>query len=125
MSCTGEHNYCLTKGIKTDDIVYTIYTDETRTTLFDLTGYTALMRVKSKPTGGTTLFSLATGGDGITLGGAAGTITVQILGNETSALTGDKGYYDIKLIPAASTGYDHRVYIRGQITFNELISTVS
>jgi len=60
----------------------------------NLTGYTARMKMKNKH-GGTTLVSL-TEADGLTLGGALGTILVTISDTLTATLSGS-GVYDLEV----------------------------
>ena len=64
----------------------------------DLTSYTARMKLKSAY-GGTTLVSL-TDTDGLTLGGALGTIAIVIADTLTATLAGTshtKGVYDLEV----------------------------
>ncbi len=63
----------------------------------NLTGYTARLKVRPAIDSSTVLISLADG-SGITLGGAAGTITVSISATDTAALTAMLGVYDLELI---------------------------
>jgi hypothetical protein len=63
--------------------------------LVDLTGYTAAMKVRAKPTS-TALLSL-TSGAGITLGGPAGTIRIAITATQTLLLNDGWHVYDLLL----------------------------
>jgi len=68
--------------------------------LVNLTGYTARMKVKTTY-GGTQLLSI-TSSDSITLGGAAGTITINVPAATTAALTAPaEGVYDLELVSGA------------------------
>lgn len=64
----------------------------------NLTGYTASMKVKQ---GQTTLFTL-TSGDGITLGGTAGTISLSYSATNTALLTPGTADYDLLLTSGTS-----------------------
>ncbi len=68
--------------------------------LWDLTGYTARMKVRQTVgAADPPLLSLATGGTGITLGGAAGTVAIAVTNAQTAALTfTSPGVYDLELI---------------------------
>jgi hypothetical protein len=65
----------------------------------DLTNYSA--RLKARPTkgSGTVLVNLTDGG-GITLGGAAGTITLAVTAATTAAYDFLRAYYDLELVDA-------------------------
>jgi len=63
----------------------------------NLTGYAARMQIRSDYNSDETLVSL-TDSSGITLGGAAGTIEIQIADTVTQTLTSQKGVYDLELI---------------------------
>lgn len=67
-------------------------------TLINLTGYTARMQVRSKKTSSTTLEDFTTENGGITLGGIAGTITINKSATDTAAISYSKGVYDLELI---------------------------
>lgn len=60
----------------------------------DLTSYTA--RAKMKTPSGTEIASL-TDADGLTLGGAAGTIAMELSADATAAMTFEIGVWDLEL----------------------------
>lgn len=69
--------------------------------LENLTGWTALMKIRTSPYGsgsnpGTVLLTL-TDGSGITLGGAAGTVIIGITHAQTLALLFGTFWYDLML----------------------------
>lgn len=66
----------------------------------NLTGYTARMQVRYKLADAVPLLSFTTENGAITLGGAAGTISVVGTATQTDALTVKKGVYDLELVSA-------------------------
>jgi hypothetical protein len=77
----------------------TVTWTDSNDTPINLTGYTARMKLKSD-FGGTALVSL-TETDGLTLGGASGTIAISISPTLTGALCDTepkKGVYDLELV---------------------------
>lgn len=48
------------------------------------------------------ILELATGGDGITLGGSAGTITITIAADVTQEIEETEGVYDLELISGST-----------------------
>jgi hypothetical protein len=65
----------------------------------DLTGYTARMPVRAK-SDGTLLLEPTTENGQITLGGAAGTIDIELDEDVTAALPVKNGRHNLELIPA-------------------------
>ena len=64
----------------------------------NLTGYTARLQVRTSYAATSTILSL-TSSSGITLGGAAGTITITVSATDTAALTAPWiGVYDLELV---------------------------
>jgi len=65
----------------------------------DLTGYTARMQLRQYKSSGAVILELTTGADGrIALGGAAGTITLEVDADDTAEVTTDEGVYDLELV---------------------------
>lgn len=79
----GTFNIKIEKGA-TYNRVITWYADLAKTELVDLTGFTALLQVR-KEEDSPVILSL-TSSSGITLGGAAGTIEIEITKTQTQAL---------------------------------------
>jgi hypothetical protein len=72
--------------------------DKRTRVVIPVTGYTALLEIRDKP-GGVLLHKLTSDVDGgLTLGGAAGTIRVQIPSATTKAWTWEDGLYELWLI---------------------------
>lgn len=72
------------------------FTIQTGNTLWDLTGYTATMTVRPFVGSNTTTLVL-TNGNGITLGGVAGTVNVTISSTVTADLNPSRYSYDFVL----------------------------
>jgi hypothetical protein len=66
--------------------------------LVNLTGYTARLYVREEVESPAPFITLTTENGGITLGGAAGTITLLMSATTTAALAQTKGVYDLELI---------------------------
>ena len=70
-------------------------------TAINLTGYTARMNVRETYSSSSAILTLTTENAGITLGGAAGTITLTATATATAALTEPfSGVYDLELVSA-------------------------
>jgi hypothetical protein len=67
----------------------------------DLTLYTARMQVRATVGSASTLLSLTTENGGISLGGAAGTITVTATAAQTAAITAGCYVYDLEMVTGA------------------------
>ena len=68
-------------------------------TAINLTGYTARLNVRETYSSSTAVLTLTTENGGITLGGAAGTITLAATATATAALTAPfSGVYDLELV---------------------------
>lgn len=63
----------------------------------NLSGYSARMQVRQKITDTAKLLDLSTGNGAITLGGAAGTISVVAAATATDDITAKQGVYDLEL----------------------------
>lgn len=64
----------------------------------NLTGYTARMHIRRTKEASSTLAVLTTENNRITLGGAAGTISLAISATDTAAMPAVAGYYDLELV---------------------------
>lgn len=86
----------------------------------NLTGYTARMTARDTY-GGTSWFSLTTENGGISLGGSAGTITLNLSASTSAALTAPaQGVYDLELV---SGGGVVRRLLAGQVTVTPEVTT--
>lgn len=63
----------------------------------DLTGCTARMQVRGKLTDTAVLLELTTANGGIALGGAAGTVTINLSATQTAAITWVTAVYDLEI----------------------------
>lgn len=93
------------------NLALTCYTDNDATSLLDLTGYSVAFRIMDKPAG--TVLATLTGGSGVTLGGAAGTIVVTRTSAQLAALGIDTGAYDLVV---TSTGGVATLLLHGSFT---------
>lgn len=66
----------------------------------NLTGYTARAQIRPTAASATTTLSLTTENGRITLGGAAGTITLTISATDTAAIAAGRYVYDLELVSA-------------------------
>jgi hypothetical protein len=80
----------------------------------NLTGYTARMQVRPEIESSDLLVELTTQNGRITLGGAAGTIALNLTPQITATIDRD-GFYDLEII--SSGGAVHRV-VRGRFVVN-------
>ena len=70
--------------------------------LINLTGYTARMQVRTDYASTSTILSLTTQNGQITLGGAAGTITLLVSATDMAALSSGSFVYDLEMINGAT-----------------------
>lgn len=82
----------------------------------DLTGYSARMQIRKK-FGGTLLIEL-TDGDGLTLSGAAGTVTIDMTAAQTAEIT-RSGVYDLELVIGSTV----TKVLRGQFILTHEVTT--
>lgn len=95
------------------------WTDSARNA-YNVTGYTARMHVRANLTSNTTVLELTTENGRISLGGAAGTVTLNVAANTMANISADKYVYDLELV-APSTGVVTRLVqgnfvVRGEVT---------
>jgi hypothetical protein len=72
-------------------------------TLVNLTGYTARLQARVDVEDSELILSLTTSNGGITLGGAAGTISLDQTATQTTLLPAGTYVYDLELIASNST----------------------
>lgn len=66
----------------------------------NLTGYTARMQARQSHTSSSTVLNMTTENGKISLGGTAGTITLNLTATETAAITQTQLVWDIELVSA-------------------------
>jgi hypothetical protein len=64
----------------------------------DLTGYTARMQVREKASSSTKILDLTTENGGITLGGPAGSIMIDVSASTTSSIVPKTYVYDLEIV---------------------------
>jgi tRNA threonylcarbamoyladenosine modification (KEOPS) complex Pcc1 subunit len=101
MSCSisGVYNISCDQGATFSRVI--TWTDSARSP-YNITGYTARMHVRSNVTANTTAITLTTANSRITLGGAAGTVTLTIAATDTANLTAGLYVYDLELVSSAN-----------------------
>ena len=72
-------------------------------TAVNLTGYTARLQARVDAEDTETVLSMTTSGGGITLGGAAGTITLDQSATQTAAITAGTYIYDLEMVAGGGT----------------------
>ena len=84
------------------NVALTLYTDDDATTLWNLTGYSASLRIMDSTNGD--VLSTLTSGSGLTLGGSAGTITISRTPAQVQALNlTTPGAYDLTVTSGGGT----------------------
>ena len=87
----------------------------------DLTGYTAEMQIRAYKGATASLLTLNTSNGYLALGGAAGTITIDIPGDITEALDFNWARYDLELYPAGVVADSIRL-IEGKVHLNKEVT---
>jgi len=96
-----KHNIKIIQGATLSDV--TTWKAGTPAVAVDLTGCTARMQARAKITDTATLLSLTTENGGIALGGAAGTVAINMAAVATAALTWKSAVYDLEIVFADAT----------------------
>lgn len=113
----GKYDFTIEQGAKFTRVF--TWKDSAGTPI-NLTGYTAAMQIRKDIEATATLVSL-TSGSGITLGGALGTITVEILATATAAYSFRSGVYDLELYPAGNAANAVRL-LEGAVTVSREVT---
>jgi hypothetical protein len=92
---TGIYNFTINQGATFSRVI--TWKDESGDEV-DLTGYTARLMVRTSLAAPEPFITLTTENGGITLGGAAGTITLSISATDTAAISENAGFYDLEMI---------------------------
>jgi hypothetical protein len=71
--------------------------------LINLTGFSARMMARTSIDAAAPFITLTTANGGVVLGGAAGTITLQMNDTQTTALSSTSGVYDLEVIDGVGT----------------------
>ena len=79
-------------------MVVSVFTDETNTTLLNLTGYTARMMLKTGYNAATPAISLTSPSGGLVIDGPNGTMTVTMTSAQTTLLTDPSYVYDLEIV---------------------------
>lgn len=115
----GKLNLCIYKGAALSEVLTWETEDEYGvTTVTDLTGYTARAQARADYDSATAFMDLTTENGGITLGGAAGTITLFMAATATDDITATEGVWDLELIPPSGAAYAIRL-LQGKVCVRE------
>ena len=109
----GKYNFTIEQGVAFTRVV--TWKDASGS-LVNLTNKTARMQVRRAD--GTVLLSL-TDADGLTLGGAAGTITITLSSAQTTALSFDTENYDLEITEGPSVV---KRLLKGVITLDQEVT---
>jgi len=99
MALAGQYNITLDQGATYSQLVTW---KNSSGTLIDLTGWTARMQVRPLVKSATSLIELTTENGRISLGGAAGTITLTISATDTDDLPVGTYRYDLELVDGST-----------------------
>lgn len=110
---TGSYDFTLAQGATFDRTL----TYKVGGTAVNLTTYGAQMQARQAFESGTAILDLAAG-TGITLGGTAGTIRLQLSATQTAALTPGSYVYDLELTvgSAVTRLLEGRLYVTPEVT---------
>lgn len=111
MSNDIRHDFIINKGATFSKEIR--YKDENGA-LINLTGYVARMHIRETVESSTTIVTLTTENGRITLGGAAGTIVLNISATDTAAITQNLAVYDLEIV--AGGGLVTRL-LEGEVQF--------
>jgi len=96
----GYHHFIIEQGATFGQ---TLTLKDSSDTVINLTGYTsAEMDLRETPESSTVVATLTTSNSRITLGGAAGTVTLAISASDTANLTAGDGVYDLEIVDGSS-----------------------
>jgi len=110
----GRRNFTIEQGAT----FTTNFTVKTGSTPWNLTSYVARMQVRAAAGASSTLLSL-TNGNGITLGGAAGTVAISVPATTTAGLIPGRHVYDFEL---ESAGGEVWRVIEGKFTVKQEVT---
>lgn len=115
--------------ITAGDYDFTIYQGRTFSTVLtwkdqnnnpvNLTGYSARLQARASTDAASTIVDLSNPSGGISLGGAAGTITLSMSEAATGALTADKAIYDLKVTDSLGTS---NTLLRGTVFITKRVT---
>ena len=94
----GKYNIVCPQGSTFDQVLTYSVDDEP----VNLTGYSARMKVKEKYTSATAELDLTTVNGAIVLGGASGTITINVDAATTANLVAKEYIYDLELVSSSN-----------------------
>lgn len=108
---SGKYSMEVDKG----SVFRLIFTIKTNETPWNLTGYTAEMKIRKNSSTGAVLKTLNTTNGKIALGGTAGTVTITMSSSETDVLPVGRHVYDLELV---SGGGEVNRVLEGRLLVN-------
>ena len=87
----------------------------------DLTGCAARMQIRASVSSADVLLSLTTENDGISLGGALGTVEIVVADTQSSGATWREGVYDLEIVLANG---DVRRLLEGKVKLSPEVTRV-
>lgn len=102
------------------DWYFTVIYDDPNGQPIDITGSTAALQLRSLPSSPNAVLSLATGGDGITIDGEAGTVNIHATAEQTGNIDEGTYFYDLE-ITAPITDIVTRL-VQGQIVVSAQVT---
>lgn len=112
---SGTYNFTIYQGATFNRV---LTWKDSNNTAVNLTGYTARMMIRDCLESDAPFITLTTENGGITLGGAAGTITLSISATATAAITQSQGVYDLELV----TGSTVTRLLEGAVTISKEVT---
>jgi len=97
-----------------------IWKDSTGTEI-DLTGYSARMHMRAKIADVDFIMELTDGNGRITLGGALGTIDIEISAEDTATLTTKNMVYDLEMVIGVAPEHVTRL-VEGKVTLSKEVT---
>lgn len=108
----GVYDLTIEKGATFRKTIYITDSDEVAV---DITGYTAQMQIRRTSQSAANFIELTTSNGGITITGAEGKIALYVSDVDTTAITEDRGIYDLEIF----NGTDIVKILRGSVSILE------
>lgn len=101
------------------DATFTWYTDKTKTTPKDITGWTGKMQIRAeKDINSTLIHEVSSAAGNLIITGSLGTIKPVITATETNGFTFEWAWYSIELTPPSGAADTKRI-VDGKVRFDK------